>query len=312
MSSHSIESTLKGAPGSIPGVTINPLFNSPRCAITLWECATGRRERSDERRQDHHVVSFVHSGAFVLHAQGRAAVIDTTSVLLLNPGEPFRSEHPFGCRNHGSSILVRQDALLDLLADHDPAVRERPEALFPQPHVHGLFRAYLLQRLLVRGLRGGEAQEPLAIEEAVLKVLDEVAKGCRQAAGRPVVHREPSRARRGYAEDVKALLQRRFRERLQLDDIARALYVSACHLCRLFREEVGVPIHRYLNRLRLREALEPITDGACDLSELAFGLGFSSHSHFTAAFRKEFGVSPRAMKRLTTVRIPEMVASLGL
>jgi AraC family transcriptional regulator len=312
MSSDSIQPTIDGAFGSIPGVTLNQLFNSPRCGITLWECAKGKRELSDERRQDCHVVSFVHSGAFVLHAQGRAAVIDATSVLLLNPGEPFRFEHPFGGRDHGSSIVVRRDALLDLLADHDPAVRERPDALFPRPHVHGLFRAYLLQRLLVRRLRGPAAQEPLAIEEAVLKVLDEVAKGCRQAAGLPAVRREPSRARRGYAEDVKALLQRRFRERLQLDDIARALYVSACHLCRLFREEVGVPIHRYLNRLRLREALEPITDGACDLGELAYGLGFSSHSHFTAAFRKEFGVSPRAMKRLTTVRIPEMVASLGL
>ena len=311
--SNPIEPAINSTSGSIPGMTIDWLFNSPRCGITLWECATGKRELSDERRQAWHVVSFVHSGAFVLHTLARpASVIDATSVLLLNPGEPYRSEHPFGCCDHGSTIVVRRDALLDLLAHHDPAARERPDALFPRPHVQGLFRAYLLQRLLVRRLQGPAAQEPLAIEEAVLKVLDEVAKGCRQGAGRPAVRREPSRARRGYAEDVKALLQRRFRERLQLDDIARALYVSAYHLCRLFREEVGVPIHRYLNRLRLREALEPVTEGTSDLSELALGLGFSSHSHFTASFRKEFGISPRAMKRLTTVRISEMVASLGL
>jgi AraC family transcriptional regulator len=311
--SDSIEPTIDGTPGSTPGVTIDWLFNSPRCGITLWECATGKRELSDERRQSWHVVSFVHSGAFVLHTRERpASVIDATSVLLLNPGEPYRSEHPFGCCDHGSTIVVRRDALLDLLAHHDPTARERPDALFPRAHVQGLFRAYLLQRLLVRRLQGPAAQEPLAIEEAVLKLLDEVAKGCRQAAGRPAVRREPSRARRGYAEDVKALLQRRFRERLQLDDIARALYVSAYHLCRLFREEAGVPIHRYLNRLRLREALEPVTEGTSDLSELALALGFSSHSHFTASFRKEFGISPRAMKRLTTVRISEMVASLGL
>jgi AraC family transcriptional regulator len=308
-----IEPAIDAASGNVPGVTTNWLFNSPRCGITLWECAKGKRELSDERTQAWHVVSFVHSGAFVLHTQERrASVIDATSVLLLNPGEPYRSEHPFGCCDRGSTIVVRRDALLDVLADHDPAARERPEALFPQPHVHGLFRAYLLQRLLVRRLQGPAAQEPLAIEEAVLKVLDEVARGCRQADGRSTVRREPSRARRGYAEDVKALLQRRFRERLQLDDIARALYVSAYHLCRLFREEVGVPIHRYLNRLRLREALEPITEGEVDLSELALGLGFSSHSHFTASFRKEFGISPRDMKKLSTARVPEMVASLGL
>ena len=73
-----------------------------------------------------------------------------------------------------------------------------------------------------------------------------------------------------------------------------------------------MPIHRYLNRLRLREALEPITEGEVGLSELALGLGFSSHSHFTASFRKEFGISPRDMKKLSTARVPEMVASLFL
>jgi len=175
--SDSIEPAIDGAPGSVPGINIDWLFSSPRCGITLWECATGKRDLSDVRSQSWHVVSFVHSGAFVLHTQERrASVIDATSVLLLNPGEPYRSEHPFGCCDRGSSIVVRRDALLDLLAHHDPTARERPDALFPQPHVHGLFRAYLLQRLLVRRLRGPAPQEPLAIEEAVLKVLDEVAK----------------------------------------------------------------------------------------------------------------------------------------
>jgi AraC-like DNA-binding protein len=310
--SDSIEPAIHSAAGSVPGVNNEWLFRSFRFGITLWQCDAGRPELSDERSQAWHAVSFVHSGAFVLHTQGRAAVIDATSVLLSNPGEPYRSEHPFDCRDHGSTIVVRRDVLRELLARHDPAARERPGALFARPHVHGLFRAYLLQRLLVRRLQGPAAQEPLAIEEAILKVLGQVAKRCCQTDGPPAVRRDSSRARRGYSEDVKALLQRRFRERLQIDDIARALYVSAFHLCRIFREEVGVPIHRYLNRLRLREALEPVTEGTADLSELALGLGFSSHSHFTASFRKEFGISPRGMKRLTTIRISEMVASLGL
>jgi len=287
--------------GEIPDTNIHWLFKNPQLGITLWDCAHGTRELSEERRQPCHVVSFVHSGAFVLHARGRSAVIDATSVLLHNPGEPFRSEHPFGRRDHGSSIVVQRELLLDLLG---------PDARFPTIHVQGLFRAQLLQRLLVRSLRDGKPREAMAVEEAALKVLREVLKGGVQNAGSSTVHREPSRARRSYAEDAKALLQQRFRERLQLDDIARSLYVSPYHLCRLFREETGMPIHSYLNRLRLREALEPIAEGEADLSRLAAGLGFSSHSHFTAAFRKEFGMSPRGVKKLTTARVSEMVRSV--
>jgi AraC family transcriptional regulator len=291
----------ESATGALPGINISWLFKSPRLGITLWDCSAGRRELSEERHQPWHAVSFVHSGAFVLHARGRSAVIDATSVLLYNPGEPFRSEHPFGCRDHGSSIVVQRELLLDLLG---------PDARFPKTHVHGLCRAQLLQRLLVRGLRDGKPREAMAVEEAALKVLREVLKGGAQDAGSSTVHRERSRARRSYTEDAKALLQQRFRERLQLDDIARSLYVSPYHLCRLFREETGVPIHSYLNRLRLREALEPIAEGEADLSRLAAGLGFSSHSHFTAAFRKEFGMSPRGVKKLTTARVSEMVRAV--
>jgi AraC family transcriptional regulator len=298
-----IEPAIDANSGEIPGASSHWLFKNPQLGITRWSCAQGRPELSAERRQPWHVVSFVHSGAFVLHTRGRSAVIDATAVLLHNPGEPFRSEHPFGCRDHGSSIVLQRELLLDLLG---------PDALFPKTHVHGLFRAQLLQRLLVRSLRGGRPREAMAVEEAALKVLREVLRGDAQAPASSSVHRAPSRARRSFGEDAKALLLRRFRERLQLDDIARSLYVSPYHLCRLFREETGVPIHSYLNRLRLREALEPIAEGGADLSELAAGLGFSSHSHFTAAFRKELGMSPREVKRLTTARIPEMVKALNL
>jgi AraC-like DNA-binding protein len=106
-----------------------------------------------------------------------------------------------------------------------------------------------------------------------------------------------SRARRRYVEDAKVILQERFREKLRLDDVARSLYVSTFHLCRLFKQETGMPIHRYLNRLRLREAVAPVLAGKADLGTLARELGFSSHSHFTAAFRKEFGVPPREVRR---------------
>ena len=114
-----------GTAGDLPGATIAWLFKSPRLGITLWDCAAGRRELSEERSQLWHVVSFVHSGAFVLHARGRSAVIDATSVLLHNPGEPFRSEHPFGCRDHGE------------LHRHPAGAAARPAGtrtrLFPQP-----------------------------------------------------------------------------------------------------------------------------------------------------------------------------------
>jgi AraC-like DNA-binding protein len=40
-------------------------------------------------------------------------------------------------------------------------------------------------------------------------------------------------------------------------------------------------------------------EGADDLTALALELGFSSHSHFTDAFRAEFGRAPSRIRRST-------------
>ena len=70
------------------------------------------------------------------------------------------------------------------------------------------------------------------------------------------------------------------------------MHTSPFHLARVFQHRTGQPIHRYLTRLRLRASLERLSDGTSDLAALALALGFSSHSHFTDSFRREFGCKP--------------------
>jgi AraC family transcriptional regulator len=299
--SQSMEPAIEGTTWGNPGIAIDWLFRSPAFGITRWDCrGSGQRSLSSERVQAWHVVSFVHSGAFVQHCGGRAELIDPTAVLLYNPQAPHRTSHPYGCCDHGSAIVVRRDALLDAMRHCDPSSEERFDALFTASHLRGLSRLWLRQRLLVQALERSAPRDPLAFETAVLGLLGEIVEehARRRGVSPPAGSAGSSRARRDYVEDAKALLQERFREKLHLEDIARALYVSTFHLCRLFKEETGVPIHHYLTRLRLREAVEPVLSGAADLGRQALELGFSSHSHFTAAFRQEFGMSPREVRRM--------------
>jgi AraC-like DNA-binding protein len=291
----------------IPGIEIDCLYKSPSWAVTTWNCRCGRSGLSEEKVEAEYVISFVHEGVFVLHSEGRSEVVDRTRVVLFNPDAPFRSSHPFGCSDHGSTVVVRRDVLLDVMSHYDPAARERPAALFPTPFGPDLSQAYVRHRLIVRGLLQGVPQDPLALETSLLEILGSVAKSCSPpGAKRRGAAFESTRARRRYVHDAQLLLQERFRERYRLEEIARELYVSPFHLCRLFKQETGMPMHRYVNRLRLREAMEQLTEGA-NLTELALSLGFAGHSHFTTAFRKEFGVSPSEVRRQASApRIAEM------
>ena len=140
----------------------------------------------------------------------------------------------------------------------------------------------------------------LDVEERVVALLDRVLtrRNERDAPTRAVVQRPvPVTGRRregldcatgGAAPDARANRAR--------DDC------SVFHLCRSFRRATGLTLHDYRDEVRLRLALERLEGGERDLSRLALDLGYSSHSHFTAAFRRSFGAPPSSMRKLLIVR----------
>jgi len=96
-----------------------------------------------------------------------------------------------------------------------------------------------------------------------------------------------------------------------LEDIARAVHSSTFQLARVFHRETGLALHQYRTRLRLRAALERLVESETDLTALALDLGFSSHSHFTSAFHRAFGLTPsECRRRATTKRLGEMSRNL--
>jgi AraC-like DNA-binding protein len=105
------------------------------------------------------------------------------------------------------------------------------------------------------------------------------------------------RVHREQAEQTRLLLCERFDENLRLEEIAHAVHSSTFHLARIFRRETGLAIHQYRNRLRLRAALQRLVEQETDLTALALRLGFGSHSHFSDAFRRAFGVAPSECRR---------------
>jgi len=134
--------------------------------------------------------------------------------------------------------------------------------------------------------------DPLAIEETTVALLQRVLH---RAARERASLAAGTRAR--HAELVEAatmFLSVHFAQPITLGDIASRLGVSVFHLCRVFHRATGATLHEYRHQLRLRWSREHMlstTPGA--LVQCALDAGFSSHSHWGAAFRVTFGVTPR-------------------
>jgi AraC-like DNA-binding protein len=143
----------------------------------------------------------------------------------------------------------------------------------------------------------------LEIEERAVAFLREaVGQASRRRGVRLRRRASGNRLAAEYTAHVSQVIAARYREPLTLAEVARTVGVSPFHLSRLVTAAAGVPIHRMILRRRLRDALEMLLDTRESISRIALIVGFASHSHLTDAFRREFGVPPRTLRR--TGRLP--------
>jgi AraC family transcriptional regulator len=89
--------------------------------------------------------------------------------------------------------------------------------------------------------------------------------------------------------------------RWTLAEVASEVGVSPVYLTQSFQQVEGVPLYRYQMRLRLARALDLLGEYD-DLSALALDLGFSSHSHVSAAFQQAYGRTPSEFRQFALQR----------
>ena len=93
-------------------------------------------------------------------------------------------------------------------------------------------------------------------------------------------------------EEVQRLVASAPARSWTLAELAARVHYSPYFLARIFRRLTGYSIAGFRQQLRLRLSLEQALNPAADLSAIAAGYGFSSHSHYTRAFRQAFGCTP--------------------
>lgn len=78
---------------------------------------------------------------------------------------------------------------------------------------------------------------------------------------------------------------------LNLEDLARAVFISKYYLIRKFKSCVGMTPHQFQIQNRVRQA-QHLLDGGSTIAEAATQMGFYDQSHFNKCFFKIVGISP--------------------
>lgn len=86
------------------------------------------------------------------------------------------------------------------------------------------------------------------------------------------------------------MIQRLPVKKISTSEIAAHVCLSESRLLHLFKEQVGIPVRRYLLWRRLNEAVKQILNDM-SLTDAAHEVGFSDSAHLSRTFRSMFGVT---------------------
>jgi AraC family transcriptional regulator len=238
------------------------------------------------------VVMLPYRGHFSFHVGREELVGDPNQVVFLTPGDDYRMSSPLSSGHAELIIRPHGHMLADLL---ESSSRHIPtQALFRRGSRRAPVRLQTVRARFLHWASRPAPVDPLEADELMVDLLTSAL----DAYELPRTAYGPHTAR--LIRRAKEFLEAEFSGPIRLKDVGEAVGASPTYLTDLFRRMEGVPLHQYLTHLRLARALIELPH-ADDLTALALNLGFSSHAHFTAAFRRRFDCTPSQFRQTTRV-----------
>ncbi|MEU0512225.1 helix-turn-helix domain-containing protein [Amycolatopsis sp. NPDC006125] len=253
--------------------------------VRLVRCGGGHRGWSAPEGRSSPELVLVRRGWFRRRTRAGVFEADPAVGYLSLPDEEETFAHPGG-GDVCTAIQFAPSLWASLFGEHRPAT----------PAVYVDAALEFAHRRFIASTR--QADSDYALPESLL-ALTRAAIGPAPQVGTQAA---PHPGARGTDRDIVARARIAIVERHPaagtLLSLAELLHVSPFRLSRAFTREVGVPLTRYRNRVRVGLVLERLEAGDTDLAGLAADLGFADQAHLTRTVKEHVGHPPAALRRL--------------
>lgn len=261
--------------------TVTVRFTSPLIQITDIACNHPRGGCGCERGGEPSHLTLLRRNGFGYHISDKTVVGDPATALLHRSGDTYRISHPF---DGGDDCTT-----FEIAAGYEEEIfGNRSRKSLAGDMQRSLSGHHQWAHLKLHALLQTGEYDTLGVEELVAALCESILR-CKNVAA-PMCS-APATASRLVQRTREALLADPTRN-MDLEQRARVTGCSPFHLAHIFRHITGRTMAQYRMQLRISLALERLMAGESDLSALAQDLGFSHHSHFSAAFRRYVGVTP--------------------
>ena len=215
--------------------------------------------------------------------RGDTHVVGPGDLIVLNPEEAHAGGPPAERSWTYRALYPRPDLMREIMAEFPGDSPTMPE--FRRDVVRDREVAARLRRFhwLSESPESSMLERQAHLAEALVLLVS-------RHAAPPQEPRPPGRERRAVRLS-REYLEEHAEENVALEALARFAGLSAFHLCRIFRETVGMTPHAYQTQVRVRRAKSLLRAGL-PITLVAAEAGFYDQAHLTRHFKRIVGLTP--------------------
>ncbi len=98
------------------------------------------------------------------------------------------------------------------------------------------------------------------------------------------------------AATIQNYIDEHLSDNIRKEDLAELMHLNEDYLTRIFKKETGMSIKSYIIQQKMNAARELLQTTSLSVSSVAIQLGYTNFSHFSASYKKEFGITPAEEK----------------
>lgn len=239
-------------------------------------------------------ICLVLRGNITLTTPGQSYTVPERSFLLLNPFQAHEIKADQGIPALILSVQIAPTFFMDTYPQvQSMQIGTNVHHISESPQCGRLFS--MLIKLASHYLRKSDAYE-LLCTGLINTILYELIQLCGYRivsdAERDIYRLQQQRIRR-----ISDYIDAHYMGKLLLSDIAAEMDLSLYYLSHFFKENYGISFQEYLARIRSEKARQLLLLTSLSLLDISMSVGFSDPKYMNAAFRRQYGCSPKEYRK---------------
>lgn len=270
------------------------LYQSDALTIGVFNCPRQHPSFHDSGPIGNDILVFPRHAVYIKHTGTHPILANRHVVTLYNKGQVYRRDAHADYGDFSVWFNFTRELLVGMLEQAGYYHRRVNTQPFSITHQVCSTTAFLQERLLYRYLLSENQKDQLLVEETALQLLDQILLMSDKRRANANQRQGTQQRHIDLVAHCKAKLTGHWGAKFGLETLASHLHTTSFHLARVFKQHAGISIHQYRLLLRLRWAADCLLNNTGQrLTDLALDAGFATPSHFSQAFRRHFGMSPK-------------------